>query len=70
MTIMYETAAEKEVEIIEYDDFDQACEELISRYKEGNPIVYAKTEKFLLWVCDPTYQIHVSYRADHGHETC
>lgn len=70
MTIRYEASADKDVEIIEYEDFDQACEALISRYNDGNPIVYAETGKFLLWVCDPTCQIHVSYRVLHGDDSC
>lgn len=68
--VKYEARADKAVEVIEYETFDEVCDYLVSKYKEGNPIVIGETEKYMIWICDPTLQLHISSIAREGHNTC
>ena len=69
-TVKYEARAEKAVEVIEYESLDEICDYLVMKYQEGNPIVIGETERYMIWVCDPTLQLHVSPISRNGEETC
>lgn len=67
--VKYEARADKAVEVVEYDTFDEVCDYLVKKYKEGNPIVIGETDKYMVWICDPTLQLHISPIARDNYDT-